>query len=161
MTRFSPLFLLAGLLSISACSSRESTTQETGGFGGSGDGATITTNSGLRYDVLSEGEGAAIRNGQVATMHYTGWLYDADAPEGKGAKFDSSRDRDEYFEFKLGEGRVIKGWDEGILGMKPGERRMLTIPPDLGYGSTGAGGAIPPNATLLFDVELIGIRTQQ
>lgn len=106
---------------------------------------------------LAAGEGAAIAPGSTAVMHYTGWLFDAAAPEGKGAKFDSSRDRGQPFRFPLGAGRVIKGWDQGVPGMKVGEQRRLAIPPELGYGSRGAGGVIPPNATLVFDVELLGI----
>lgn len=114
--------------------------------------------NGLTIQVLSEGQGPEIRNGQQAYVHYTGWLYDENAPENKGAKFDSSRDRGELLDFALGTGRVIQGWDSGILGMKVGERRILTIPPDLGYGSRDIGGGlIPPNSTLLFDVELFEI----
>lgn len=106
---------------------------------------------------LAAGEGAAIAPGSTALMHYTGWLFDPDAPEGKGAKFDSSRDRGQPFRFPLGAGRVIQGWDQGVPGMKVGEQRRLVIPPQLGYGSRGAGGVIPPNAALVFDVELLGI----
>lgn len=106
---------------------------------------------------LAAGEGAAIAPGSIAVMHYTGWLFDPEAPEGKGAKFDSSRDRGQPFRFPLGAGRVIQGWDQGVPGMKVGEQRRLVIPPQLGYGSRGAGGVIPPNATLVFDVELLGI----
>ena len=100
-------------------------------------------------------EAAAGRN---VTVHYTGWLYDEGKPDHKGKKFDSSRDRGEPFTFKLGAGRVIRGWDEGVAGMKVGGRRTLTIPPDYGYGAQGAPGAIPPNATLIFDVELLDVR---
>lgn len=118
----------------------------------------VELDNGLKYLLLAEGAGAAIEAGQNAMVHYTGWLYDESLPEGKGEKFDSSRDRGQPFSFPLGAGRVIKGWDEGVAGMKVGERRMLIIPADLGYGSRGAGGAIPPDADLLFDVELLGIR---
>ena len=90
-------------------------------------------------------------------MHYTGWLYDESAPEKKGAKFDSSRDRGDPFTFSLGAGQVIKGWDQGVSGMKVGGKRRLTIPADLAYGDVGAGGVIPPGATLIFDVDLVGI----
>jgi FKBP-type peptidyl-prolyl cis-trans isomerase FkpA len=92
-------------------------------------------------------------------VHYTGWLYDPAVPDGRGAKFDSSRDRQLPFGFVLGAGRVIKGWDEGVAGMKVGGRRTLVIPPEMGYGSRGAGGVIPPNATLLFDVELVEVKS--
>lgn len=108
-------------------------------------------------DVITEGEGEAIEPGKTAVVHYTGWLYDESAPENRGTKFDSSRDRGEAFSFPLGAGRVITGWDEGVKGMKIGERRILTLPPEMGYGARGAGGVIPPNATLVFDVELLGI----
>ena len=118
----------------------------------------VELDNGLKYLLLAEGAGAAIEAGQSAMVHYTGWLYDESLPEGKGEKFDSSRDRGQPFSFPLGAGRVIKGWDEGVAGMKVDERRMLIIPADLGYGSRGAGGVIPPDADLLFDVELLGIR---
>ena len=103
------------------------------------------------------GTGAEATAGHNVTVHYTGWLYDEKAPDHKGRKFDSSRDRNEPFVFSLGAGQVIKGWDQGVAGMKVGGQRTLIIPPDLGYGARGAGGAIPPNATLVFDVELLGV----
>ena len=105
------------------------------------------------------GTGAPIAPGQTAIVHYTGWLYSTSAPENKGEKFDSSRDRGQPFEFVVGGGTVIKGWDEGVVGMQVGGRRRLTIPPELGYGPGGARNVIPPNAVLLFDVELLGIKT--
>ena len=111
-----------------------------------------TTASGLKYAIITPGKGAAAKKGQMVTVHYTGWL------QKDGKKFDSSVDRKEPFSFSLGAGDVIKGWDEGVQGMKVGGVRKLTIPPTLGYGSRGAGGAIPANATLVFDVELLGVR---
>ena len=110
----------------------------------------MITDSGLKYEVTTEGEGATAGNGQTVSVHYTGWLTD-------GTKFDSSKDRNDPFQFQLGAGRVIKGWDEGVAGMQVGETRKLTIPPQLGYGPAGAGGVIPPNATLVFEVELLQI----
>jgi len=107
---------------------------------------------------LAPGNGAEIKSGQNALVHYTGWLYDAAAPENKGKKFDSSVDRNEPFEFPVGAGMVIKGWDEGVVGMKVGGKRRLVIPPEMGYGARGAAGVIPPGATLVFDVELVEIR---
>lgn len=104
------------------------------------------------------GEGAEAQSGQTVSVHYTGWLYDPAATDTHGTKFDSSRDRGSAFDFPLGAGRVIKGWDQGVVGMKVGGQRTLLIPSDMAYGSRGAGGAIPPNATLIFDVELIGIK---
>ena len=113
--------------------------------------------SGLQIDDTVPGTGAEAKAGQAVIVHYTGWLYDPAAPQGRGAKFDSSKDRDEPFEFELGAGRVIQGWDEGVQGMKVGGTRVLTIPPDMGYGARGAGGVIPPNATLVFEVDLLGV----
>ena len=107
-------------------------------------------------DVTGNGNQAVA--GRRVTVHYTGWLYKEGAADHKGQKFDSSRDRGEPFEFRLGKGEVIRGWDEGVAGMKVGGRRTLTIPPDYGYGSQGAGGVIPPNATLVFDVELLDVK---
>ena len=114
-----------------------------------------TTPSGLQYDDITEGSGATAQAGQEARVHYTGWLYNDGS---QGRKFDSSKDRGQPFEFELGAGMVIRGWDEGVAGMKIGGTRRLVIPPELGYGARGAGGVIPPNATLLFEVELLGLR---
>ena len=104
------------------------------------------------------GTGAEAVAGRNVTVHYTGWLYDPTRADHKGTKFDSSRDRNEPFAFDLGAGQVIPGWDQGVAGMKVGGQRTLTIPPDMGYGARGAGGVIPPNATLLFDVELLDVK---
>jgi FKBP-type peptidyl-prolyl cis-trans isomerase FkpA len=114
----------------------------------------ITTPSGLQYEDTTVGDGAEARAGQQVSVHYTGWLYDNGV---KGAKFDSSKDRNDPFGFGLGGGQVIRGWDEGVQGMKVGGTRQLVIPAALGYGARGAGGVIPPNATLLFEVELLGV----
>ena len=103
------------------------------------------------------GTGTEATAGQHVTVHYTGWLFDESAPDNKGQKFDSSRDRGEPFAFPLGAGRVIQGWDQGVAGMKIGGNRTLIIPPEMGYGARGAGGVIPPNATLVFDVELLAV----
>ena len=112
--------------------------------------STTTTKSGLQIEEIKIGEGHTAASGQFVSVHYTGWLTD-------GSKFDSSKDRDEPFEFSLGQRMVIAGWDEGVQGMRVGGIRKLTIPPQLGYGARGAGGVIPPNATLVFEVELLDI----
>ncbi|MDF0645688.1 MAG: FKBP-type peptidyl-prolyl cis-trans isomerase [Nitrospira sp.] len=114
------------------------------------DGKEVTTSSGLQYLDVVTGTGASAKAGQTAVVHYTGWLQ-------SGTKFDSSVDRGQPFSFPLGAGRVIKGWDEGVQGMKIGGKRRLTIPSNLGYGARGAGGVIPPHATLIFEVELLGL----
>jgi len=114
----------------------------------------IKTASGLQYEDTVTGQGATAKSGQRVRVHYTGWLYNNDQA---GAKFDSSKDRNQPFEFALGGGQVINGWDEGVAGMQVGGTRRLVIPPHLGYGARGAGGVIPPNATLLFEVELLGV----
>jgi peptidylprolyl isomerase len=139
------------------------------GYGPRGAGGVIPPNATLVFDVkllkvirtdivdTKLGAGEEANEGQLVTVHYTGWLFDKDAPENKGTKFDSSRDRDEPFDFPLGAGQVIQGWDMGVQGMKVGGQRTLVIPPEMGYGKRGAGGVIPPNATLVFEVELLEV----
>ena len=119
--------------------------------------AVTTTESGLIIRTTQTGSGAEAAPGNNVSVHYTGWLYEPESEGGRGEQFDSSLDRGRPFEFQLGAGRVIAGWDQGVEGMLVGEKRELTIPPELGYGSRGAGGVIPPNATLLFEVELLGV----
>lgn len=114
--------------------------------------------AGIQVTDLSPGNGSEISAGQTAVVNYTGWLYDAAAPDKKGKQFDSSLGSGQPFSFKLGAGAVIKGWDVGVSGMKVGGRRRLTLPPDFAYGDDGAGGVIPPGATLVFDVDLLGIQ---
>ena len=131
-----------------------------------GCGGTETENMAQGQSTITElqkaevrpGTGAEAAAGQRVTVHYTGWLYDDSKDDKKGAKFDSSRDRNEPFAFRLGAGEVITGWDQGVAGMKIGGQRTLTIPPGMGYGARGAGGVIPPNATLVFDVELLDVK---
>ena len=116
-----------------------------------------TTLSGLEYEDTTTGSGAAAQAGNHVSVHYTGWLYDPMKDNGRGRKFDSSKDRGDPFKVDLGAGMVIRGWDEGVQGMLVGGTRVLRIPPELGYGARGAGGVIPPNATLVFEVELLGV----
>ena len=117
----------------------------------------ITHPSGLQYEDTIVGNGATASAGVEVTVHYTGWLYDPMTDNGRGRKFDSSKDRGDPFKFDLGAGMVIRGWDEGVAGMAVGGTRVLRIPPELGDGARGAGGVIPPNATLVFDVELLAV----
>jgi FKBP-type peptidyl-prolyl cis-trans isomerase len=118
--------------------------------------STVPTELGITD--VKVGTGPAIAAGQTAVVHYTGWLYSPTAHDHKGKKFDSSRDRNDPFSFSVGGGEVIGGWDQGVVGMQAGGQRQLVIPPSLGYGARGAGGVIPPNATLLFDIELLKIQ---
>ncbi len=153
--------LLTGL-SLTACSDKTKPVETT---------ATATTSSSptssktetpsmteLSKTDVKVGDGAEATLHKMVSVHYTGWLYDPNAADKHGTKFDSSRDRGQPFEFPLGGGRVIQGWDQGVAGMKVGGQRTLIIPPELGYGARGAGGVIPPNATLIFDVELLGVQ---
>ena len=112
----------------------------------------------LQIQEVKDGTGAEARPGRVVKVHYTGWLYDGSKGDHRGNKFDSSKDHNEPFEFNLGAREVIPGWDQGVAGMKVGGTRVLTIPPHLGYGARGAGGVIPPNATLVFEVELLDVK---
>ncbi|MFM8665426.1 MAG: FKBP-type peptidyl-prolyl cis-trans isomerase [Betaproteobacteria bacterium] len=116
-----------------------------------------TPSCGLQIEDLTIGTGATAQAGQDVTVHYTGWLHDPTADQGRGRRFDSSKSRGDPFEFSLGAGMVIQGWDQGVVGMQVGGTRVLTIPPELGYGAYGAGGVIPPNATLVFEVELLAV----
>ena len=141
--------VIAAIAVAAACAAEENAAEENMGQ------SNITELSKTDETTGNGHEAAAGRN---VTVHYTGWLYDQSKPDHKGKKFDSSRDRGEPFTFRLGAGRVIRGWDEGVAGMKVGGRRTLTIPPHYGYGAEGAPGAIPPNATLIFDVELLDVR---
>jgi FKBP-type peptidyl-prolyl cis-trans isomerase len=138
---------LAAALLLAACTPTDTTTK----------GSSMSTAS-LAITELAAGSGPAIAAGQTAVVHYTGWLYAEGAADNKGRKFDSSRDRNEPFDFRVGAGHVIAGWDQGVAGMQVGGQRRLVIPPELGYGARGAGGVIPGGATLVFDVELLGIR---
>jgi FKBP-type peptidyl-prolyl cis-trans isomerase FkpA len=139
------LLLAIGIFSTTACSQQDAPKTETGNM-----------TELIKTDVKL-GKGDLATPGKNVSVHYTGWLYDADAPDHHGKKFDSSRDRNEPFEFTLGAGQVIRGWDEGVAGMQVGGERTLIIPPNMGYGARGAGGVIPPNATLVFDVELLAV----
>jgi FKBP-type peptidyl-prolyl cis-trans isomerase FkpA len=136
------------LLGLSACSAKQEPTTSA---------ASAPAVASLQSVVLKPGDGPAITTGQVAMVQYTGWLYETSAKDHKGKRFDSSLDAGKPFSFPLGAGSVIKGWDQGVLGMKVGESRRLVIPPDLAYGDAGAGGVIPPGATLVFDVDLVKI----
>jgi len=153
------LFIGSAALAIYACSGgeMEDPAAADGSAAMESPAAIVTTDSGLMIKMLQTGAGAVAEPGQTVSVHYTGWLYVPENADGRGAKFDSSVDRGSPFQFPLGAGRVIAGWDEGVAGMLIGEKRELIIPPDLGYGSRGAGGVIPPDATLLFEVELLGL----
>jgi FKBP-type peptidyl-prolyl cis-trans isomerase len=167
------VMICAGLAgATAACGGDKSADTAVSGTGGSSVGGAAAAATGqipngdngvsnitsLQKTDVKVGTGAEAASGHTVSVQYTGWLYSASAADHHGTKFDSSRDRNEPLEFRLGAGQVIKGWDQGVAGMKVGGQRTLVIPPDLGYGGRGAGGIIPPNATLVFDVELLGVR---
>jgi len=171
VTRFLRLAgLLGALATIAACggtpetTTPETTTTEGAATTTSGSAETTTGGTGLssittlQTTDLKEGTGDTAVAGRPVSVHYTGWLYSESGTDNKGSKFDSSVDRGQPFEFALGAGQVIPGWDQGVAGMKVGGQRRLVIPPALGYGARGAGGVIPPNATLVFDVELLAVK---
>lgn len=145
------------LIAVAACSAHEQPAAK-GPAASSTAASSQGESMGLQKIELSEGGGAIAQPGQTAVVQYTGWLYAAGAPDNKGRKFDSSLDRNEPFAFRIGAGEVIPGWDQGVAGMKVGGQRRLVIPPELGYGASGAGGVIPPGATLVFDIELVELR---
>ena len=120
-------------------------------------GEVLEIAPGLSAEILKKGYGRVAEAGDYVEVHYTGWLYDPEADDNRGDKFDSSVDRGEKFHFRLGQGQVIKGWDQGVAGMLIGEKRLLTLAPEMGYGDRGAGNVIPPGATLIFEVELFGL----
>jgi FKBP-type peptidyl-prolyl cis-trans isomerase FkpA len=142
--------VVSGWLAAPSATAQSSTEQR--------DSKLDATRNGLQKVDVKQGTGAEAVAGKAVVVHYTGWLYDTSRPDSHGAKFDSSRDRSVPFGFVLGAGRVIKGWDEGVAGMKVGGQRTLVIPPQMAYGERGAGGVIPPNATLIFDVELLEVK---
>jgi peptidylprolyl isomerase len=148
LAQFSTVIAIAGIAAIMISVSPHAVLAQASG-------KTMTTPSGLQIIDAAVGTGATPKPGQICVMHYTGWLYENG---NKGRKFDSSVDRNQPFEFPIGQRRVIAGWDEGVATMKVGGKRTLIIPPELGYGARGAGGVIPPNATLMFDVELLAVK---
>jgi FKBP-type peptidyl-prolyl cis-trans isomerase len=156
--------MLAAALLVSACSHKQTPTTAAPPPAAEASAAAVATKEAsmptttLGITDVKTGTGPAITAGKTAVVHYTGWLYAPEAPDHKGQKFDSSRDRNDPFSFAVGGGEVIGGWDQGVVGMQKGGQRTLVIPPDLGYGARGAGGVIPPNATLLFDIELLAIK---
>jgi FKBP-type peptidyl-prolyl cis-trans isomerase len=160
--------IVVGILlaaSLAACGKQEAATEEDAGVTGAEPEAAVADAPiesfeiapGLTARILKKGYGRAAEAGDLADVHYTGWLFDETAADKRGSKFDSSVDRGDQFQFPLGAGRVIKGWDQGIVGMLIGEKRELTIAPEMAYGDRGAGGVIPPGATLVFEVELFSL----
>ena len=158
----SSFVVVLAAISIAACGqqgeSPEATAVETADQANESKAESMTEITELQITDVVTGEGAAAQAGQDVVVHYTGWLFEPDAADQKGTKFDSSVDRAQPFVFPLGGKRVIAGWDEGVAGMQIGGKRILIIPPEMGYGANGAGGVIPPNATLLFEVELLEIQ---
>jgi len=150
-TKFAKIVVPACLALIAACSGKTELPAVTA----AAPAASPVTE--LQIVTIKPGTGAVVGGGQIAVVQYTGWLYEAGASDHKGKQFDSSRNASRAFKFPVGTGSVIKGWDQGVAGMKVGESRRLTIPPQLAYGDAGAGGVIPPGATLVFDVELVGV----
>jgi FKBP-type peptidyl-prolyl cis-trans isomerase len=150
-------FVCSFALLLTACGQKAedtATESETAAEAPTAEAPEMAEEATLQIDITKNGHGRAAVAGDLVTVHYTGWLYDESAENNRGEKFDSSVDRGDKFQFPLGAGRVIKGWDEGVAGMLIGESRVLTIPPEMGYGERGAGGTIPPGATLIFEVEL-------
>lgn len=162
MKNLIPGFAIGVVLAVSACGQSEqpnATQQATPPpQTAPAPGASSEIVPGLTMRILRAGDGATAAAGDIAKVHYTGWLFDETAPDKRGQKFDSSVDRGQHFSFPLGAGRVIKGWDQGVAGMRVGEVRELTIAPEMGYGERGAGAVIPPGATLVFEVELADIQ---
>ena len=164
LTRSLAAVILFSSLTMTACGQQDAATNaapaDVSDINQSAEGATekMEVITELQITDVVQGEGATASAGQEVVVHYTGWLYDPSQSENKGEKFDSSVDRGDPFIFPLGAGRVIRGWDEGFAGMQIGGKRILIIPPEMGYGARGAGGVIPPNATLMFEVDLLEIR---
>lgn len=154
MKKIALLIGVVGVIGTFAACGNSSNSPSTSSTSGTGGVSTITT---LQSTDVKVGTGTEATNGRTVTVNYTGWLYSESATDHHGTKFDSSLDRNQPFSFILGAGQVIKGWDQGVLGMKVGGQRTLTVPPSLGYGSTGVSGVIPANATLVFDVQLLSV----
>ncbi|MFQ5547143.1 MAG: FKBP-type peptidyl-prolyl cis-trans isomerase [Woeseia sp.] len=159
--------ILASLTLLAACDKPAPNTTEQAAAPAAAETATDTDPvlteiaPGLSMRILRDGDGDIAETGQIAVVHYTGWLYDESAQDNRGDKFDSSVDRDQYFSFMVGAKRVIRGWDEGVVGMKVGELRELTIAPEMAYGDRGAGDVIPPGATLVFEIELAALEAAE
>ena len=159
MFRFTCSAIVVCALAAAGCGAApESGGAAAGTAGGARAGDGVSSITSLQFTDRTVGGGTEAAAGRDVTVHYTGWLYNANAPDNRGSKFDSSRDAGKPFTFRLGAGQVIRGWDEGVAGMRIGGTRTLVIPPDLGYGARGAGNDIPPNSTLRFEVELLDVR---